>query len=137
MLYALQVFVRWLHISSAVVLIGGAVYWRLILMPSSYALPAGEREILNERDAGAFRPFVLAAIAGLILSGIFNILARPGHSLSHNVMLAVKLLLVAHVFAAALVTVRAHSPRRTRTLTGTVISGAVILAISAYLRVVY
>ncbi len=137
MLYALQVFMRWLHISSAVVLIGGAAYWRMVLMPSSYALPADEREILNERDAGAFRPFVLAAILGLLASGIFNILAFPGHKAIHNLMLALKLLLVAHVFAAVLVAVRARSPRRSRILTGVVVSGAVIIAISAYLRVFY
>jgi len=135
--YVLQVIMRWLHLSSAIVLIGGAVYWRLVLMPSSFALPAEERDVLHERDAAAFRPFVLAAIAGLVFSGIFNILSYPGHKLAHNIMLAVKLLLAAHVFAAVLVSVRPHSPRRTRTLTGVVASGAVIIAISAYLRIFY
>ncbi len=135
--YALQVFMRWLHLSSAVVLIGGAVYWRLILVPSSSALPADEREILDQRDARAFRPFVLTAIPALLISGIFNILVRPGHSLVHNVVLGVKLLLVAHVFAALLLVVRPRTPRRSRTLAGVVISGAVIIGISAYLRVFY
>jgi uncharacterized membrane protein len=137
MLYVLQVIVRWLHLSSAVVLIGGAVYWRLILMPSSFALPKEERDALDERDAAAFRPFVLAAIAGLVLSGVFNILANPGHSRMHDIMLGMKLLLAGHVFAALLVSVRPHSPRRTRTLAGVVVSGAIIIALSAYLRVFY
>ncbi len=137
MLYALQVIMRWLHLSSAIVLIGGSVYWRLVLMPSSFALPADERDILNERDAANFRPFVALSIAGLLVSGIFNILANPGHSRLHNIMLATKLLLVAHVFAAVLAAVRAGKAGRARTLTGVVVSGAVIVGISAYLRVFY
>ncbi len=137
MLYALQVIMRWLHLSSAIVLIGGSVYWRLVLMPSSFALPADERDVLDERDAANFRPFVAAAIAGLLLSGIFNILANPGHSRVHNIMLAIKLLLAAHVFAAVLAAVRARKAGRMRTLTGVAISGAVIIGISAYLRVFY
>ncbi len=137
MLYALQVIVRWMHLSSAIVLIGGAFYWRLILAPSSFALPKEERDILDERDARAFRPFALTAITALILTGLFTILTHPGHSRAHNIALAAKLLLVAHVFAALLLVVRPNRPRRMRTLAGVVISGAVIIALSAYMRVFY
>jgi hypothetical protein len=137
MFYATQVIMRCLHFSSLAVLLGGAVYWRLILMPSTGALPPEERDALAERDAAAFRPYVFAAMAGLVISGLFNILSYPGHNMTHNIVLAVKLLLVAHVFAAAMAAVRKNNPRRARMLAGVVASGAVILAVSAYLRVFY
>jgi hypothetical protein len=133
MYYALQVAMRCLHFCSLAVLLGGVAYWRLILMPSTVALPADERDDLAERDAAAFRPFALLAIAGLILSGLFNILVFPGH----NLLLGIKLLLAAHVFAAALLAVRPGNQRRGRILLGAVFAGVVVIGISAYLRVFY
>jgi multisubunit Na+/H+ antiporter MnhB subunit len=92
---------------------------------------------LSERDAAAFRPFVRVAVAGSVVSGIFNVLLSPGHALTHNLVLAVKLLLVLHVFASVLLAVRKGRPGRPRTLTGVLVAGAVILALSAYLKVFY
>jgi hypothetical protein len=137
MYYALQVAMRCLHFCSLAVLLGGVAYWRLILMPSTVALPADERDDLAERDAAAFRPFALLAIAGLILSGLFNILVFPGHNFTHNLLLGIKLLLAAHVFAAALLAVRPGNQRRGRILLGAVFAGVVVIGISAYLRVFY
>jgi hypothetical protein len=137
MFYVTQVIMRCLHFSSLAVLLGGAAYWRLILMPSTAALPPEERDPLAERDAAAFRPYVFASMAGLVVSGLFNIVGFEGHSMTHNIVLAVKLLLVAHVFAAAMAAVRKNHQRRARTLAGVVASGAIILAISAYLKVFY
>jgi hypothetical protein len=137
MYYALQVAMRCLHFCSLAVLLGGIAYWRLILMPSTVALPADERDELAERDAAAFRPFVLLAIAGLIISGVFNILTFPGHNLTHNIVLGVKLLLAAHVFASALLAVRRGNSRRTRILLNAAIAGVMVIGISTYLRVFY
>lgn len=137
MYYALQVAMRCLHFCSLAMLLGGVAYWRLILMPSTVALPADERDELAERDAAAFRPFVLLAIAGLIVSGLFNILAFPGHNLRHNIVLGVKLLLAAHVFASALLAVRPGNKRRARVLLNAAIAGAMVIGISTYLRVFY
>jgi hypothetical protein len=135
--YALQVAMRCLHFCSLAVLLGGVAYWRLILMPSTVALPADERDDLAERDAAAFRPFALFAIAGLIISGLFNILAFPGHHFTHNLVLGVKLLLAAHVFTAVMLAVRRGNQRRGRILLGAVFVGPVVIGISAYLRVFY
>ncbi len=137
MYYALQVAMRCLHFCSLAVLLGGVVYWRLILMPSAAALPADEREELAELDAARFRPFAWLAIAGLIISGVFNILAFPGHALRHNVLLGIKLVLAAHVFAATLLAVRPGNKRRGRILLSAVIVGAFVIGIAAYLRVFY
>jgi hypothetical protein len=135
--YVLQVVMRFLHFSSMAVLLGGVAYWRMVLIPSTVAFTEEERTALSERDAAAFRPFVLAAVAGSVISGIFNVLLSPGHNLTHNIVLGVKLLLAAHVFASVLLAVRKGHPGRPRTLTGVLVTGAIILALSGYLKVFY
>ncbi len=64
-------------------------------------------------------------------------LTNPGHSVLYHTLLGIKLLLALHVFAAALLVTRPRNPRRTRLMTGTVISGLIIVALSAYLRRIY
>jgi hypothetical protein len=135
--YVLQVVMRFLHFSSMAVLLGGVAYWRMVVIPSTAALTEEERAELSERDAAAFRPFVLAAVAGSVISGIFNILLSPGHDLTHNIVLGVKLLLAVHVFSSVLLAVRKGHSSRPRTLTGVLVAGAIIVAVSGYLKVFY
>jgi cytochrome bd-type quinol oxidase subunit 2 len=129
----LSVIMRWLHFSSLATLIGGILYGRLVMLPSSAALAPDAREALADRAAVAFRPFVLAAICGFVVSGVYNILTHPGHTTKYHILLGIKLLLVAHVFTVALLIVRPGHPRRARMMTGVAISGLIIIAISAYL----
>jgi putative copper export protein len=131
------VIMQWLHFSSVATLIGGILYGRLVMLPSSAALAPDAREALADRAAVAFRPFVLAAICGLVVSGVFNILTHPGHTTKYHILLGVKLLLVAHVFAAALLIVRPAHPRRARMMIGVAISGLAIIAIAAYLQHIF
>jgi hypothetical protein len=129
----LGVIMRWLHFSSLATLIGGILYGRLVMVPSIAALVPDEREALADRAAVAFRPFVLAAICGFVVSGVYNILTHPGHRPIYQVLLGVKLLLVLHVFTVALLVTRPGNPHRTRMMTGAAIFGLAIIAISAYL----
>ena len=133
----LGVFMHWLHFSSLATLIGGILYGRLVMLPSSAALAPDAREALADRAAVAFRPFVLAAICGLVVSGVYNILIHPGHRPTYQVLLGIKLLLAAHAFALALLTARPGHPRRARMMTGVAISGLAIIAIAAYLKHIY
>ena len=122
---------RWIHIASMATLLGGVIFWRLVLAR------AGEddaRGAFTERIAAAFRPLVLLSIAGLIFSGIINYLSAPGHTKLYHMMFGIKLLLALHVFAVAILMVRPNNPRRVRMATGTMISGLIILLISAWLR---
>ena len=79
----------------------------------------------------------LAAILGLIVSGTYNLLTNQGHSPKYHMVFGVKILLVLHVFAVALLITQPKNPKRARMMTGTVISGLIILAISAYLRRIF
>ena len=130
----LVVVMQWLHFSSMAALIGGILYGRLVLVPASAALAPDAREALADRAAAAFRPFVVASICGLVVSGLFHILTNPGHTTKYHVLLGIKLLLVLHVFAVSLAIARPGHPRRARMMTGVAISGLAIIAIAVYLR---
>jgi hypothetical protein len=80
---------------------------------------------------------VIFAICGLVVSGIYNLLTNTGHSITYHMLLGVKLMLALHVFAVGILITQAENPRRARMMTGVVISGLLILAISAYLRRIF
>ena len=115
-------------------LLGGMIFWRLVLTRASEDMGMAGRGPLFERIATAFRPLVLASVAGLVVSGLINYLAAPGHSKIYHMLFGIKLLLALHVFGVAIVMVQPNNPRRTRLATGTMISGLIILVISAWLR---
>jgi uncharacterized membrane protein len=134
MFEAWNVAMRWMHIASVVTLIGGMIYGWLVLAPASAALTAEARKLLAERTAALFRPLLFGAIAGLLVSGTFNLATNPGHHTLYHALLGVKLLLAAHVFAVGIVVVTKNPEHRGRLLAGSAISGLVIILISAYLR---
>jgi cytochrome bd-type quinol oxidase subunit 2 len=134
---ALFVLMRWLHFVSMATLVGGILFGRLVMTTSAGALAADTREKFGERAASAYRPLVLAAMGGLIVSGTYNLLTNPGHTPKYHMLLGIKLMLVLHVFAVALLITQPKNPKRTRMMTGTLISGLIIIAISAYLRRIF
>ena len=126
-------FMRWLHFTSIATLVGGMIYARLVMAPSLRSLAPDAQDPFDAKAAAGYRPLVIFSVLGLIVSGTFNLLTKPGHSLLYHVLLGVKLMLVLHVFAVAFLVTQPKNPRRARMMTGVVISGLVILAISAYL----
>src|SRR5574340_1043220 len=111
MVELLYVAMRWLHIASVTTLVGGMLYGRLVARPESAA--ATRR----------FRPYGWAAVLALIFSGLYNIFSAPGHSARYHMVLGVKLLLVAHVFAVALLVIAKKRERPARLMAGAGISG--------------
>jgi putative copper export protein len=132
------ILMRWAHIASAAVLMGGLLYARWVAAP----VAAEEPELLNRLTARS-RPLVYAAIAGLTVSGFYNFLLHRGHTPYYQAWFGVKVLLALHVFAAAVLAVRlsrAQSEdraRRLRRMTGAVVSGLAVILIAAYLRLIY
>ena len=131
------VLMRWLHIASVATLVGGFLFGSLALRAATATLPPESAATLSEKVAALFRPWLWTAMAALLVSGAYNVVAMPGHSSLYQLILLVKLLLVAHVFAAGILAVRPHSARRGRQMTGAFISGFVIILISAYLRRIF
>jgi putative copper export protein len=134
---ALFVLMRWLHLTSMATLVGGMLFGRFVMISSEDMLAPDARDTFGARAAKAYRPLVLAAITGLIVSGTYNLLTNPGHTVTYHILLGVKLLLVLHVFAVAFLVTQPKNPRRARMMAGTVVSGLIIIAISAYLRRIF
>ena len=111
----LPLLMRWLHIASVVVLIGGVFYARFVI---------GDM-------AAKFKPLAYGAIGGILVSGLYNFLSKPPQSAHYQMWFGIKMLLALHVFAVTIV-----YRGKQRLLTGIVISGACILAIAAYLRLI-
>ena len=105
---------RWLHIASVIILLGGVFYARVAI---------GEM-------AASFKPVAYTAIGGILVSGLYNFLKKPSYPPHYQMWFGIKMLLVLHLFAATVM----YRQGKQRTLTGIVISGALIVAISAFLR---
>jgi|SRR5215471_2518650 len=131
---ALNVIMRWLHITSVVVLIGGVLYARLMVAPVLEGLPAAEQDTLGDAMAARFRLLLYLTVLFLLASGIYNLFMNLGRGPVYQVLLGVKMLLALHVFAVGFLIVKPKNPKRARQLTGIVISGVAIIAISAVLR---
>lgn len=96
-LTVVDVLSRWAHIGATIVLIGGVVFTRFVLMPAAEGLQESEHNALRERIMGRWRKFVMAGILVLLVSGFYNYLkvARPAHKgdgLYHGLMGAKMLL---------------------------------------------
>jgi uncharacterized membrane protein len=130
----LTALMRWVHISSVVTLIGGIIYARFVAIPSTGSLSPDARTTFDEGAAAHFRPLVFAAMTGLVISGLFNYLSKPGHSVLYSSLFGVKILLVLHVFSVAILATAPRNPRRARQLFGAAVSGLTIVLISAYLK---
>jgi hypothetical protein len=131
---ALSIFMRFLHIISAITLLGGVFAWRFGAIPATAALASETRAKVGDAIASTWRPFVILAIIGLLISGIYNFLNKAGLPPAYHAVIGIKLLLALHVFAAAFLAARPNNMRRERQLTGVAISGVVIVILSAVLR---
>jgi uncharacterized membrane protein len=116
---------RWVHVVSAVTLMGGVLFARQVLRS------AAESELITR-----YAQVLQVAIVGLLVSGLYNLLSKAGVPKGYHMIFGIKFLLALHVFAMGFLVARAgvDAAKRQRQLTGMVISGGLILALSAYLR---
>ena len=134
MFEALGILMRWLHIASVATLVGGMLYGWLVLVPATGVLAAEARKALVDKTAALYRPLVFGAIAALLVSGGYNLATNPGNNARYYILLVIKLMLVAHVFAVGIVLVTKNPEHRGRLFAGAGVSGLLIILISAYLR---
>jgi len=128
---------RWLHICSVAILIGGILFARFVIAPSESFLPPEARATLDERAAANFRPLVFAAMLCLVISGLFNYMTKPGHTPLFHALFGIKILLALHVFTVAILIAQPGNKRRNRQMIGATISGLAIIAISSYLKGIF
>ncbi|MGC2662177.1 MAG: hypothetical protein WA324_29805 [Bryobacteraceae bacterium] len=135
--FLLPVLMRFIHIGSAILLLGGTVYARQVLSPLLASLPDSVREPSANASKARYRGMLFTLLTLIVLSGLYNFLvAAPKHTNTWQIWFGIKMLLVLHVLATAILWatspyVPAKSDRR---LLGIAISGFVIVFISAYLR---
>jgi uncharacterized membrane protein len=134
---ALGVLLRWAHVASAAALVGGLLFARMVVHPLfAQSLPEERAEFWTHL-APRFRSLLYAAIAGLVISGLYNLLAHPGHSPYYHMWFGIKMLFSAHVFAAALLSTAPDDARRPRRLLGAALSGLFVILLAAYLRRIF
>ena len=111
---------RWLHVTSVVLLIGGVYY---ALRTSRSLSPA-------------FGSTIYAAIAGVLISGLYNFFMKPAYPPRYHMWFGIKVLLALHILAASILLVRRAQGTvdQSRRMRGIMISAAVVIAISGYLR---
>ena len=109
----LPIAMRWMHLASVIVLVGGIFYARAVV---------GDL-------AQGFKPVAYTAIGGILVSGIYNFVSKTAVSTNYQVWFGIKMLLVLHVFTTTII-----YRGKTRLLTGIVVAGALIVAISGYLK---
>lgn len=116
----LGVLLRWVHITSIVILIGGIFYARFVA--------GGWSE--------KFRPWIYGTILLIVASGLYNLLTKAAYPPGYHTAFGIKMLLALHIFVTALlVTVRPSEPaKRARSMTGIVVSALLVFLISAWLR---
>jgi hypothetical protein len=123
------VLMRWMHLASMAVLVGGMVFARLVLARSLGAV--------EDRVAVAYRPLVIGAALGLVVSGLYQLYSSTGHSVRHHVLFGIKMALALHVFSVAILIVQPGNPRRARQTAGAAVSGLLIVLISVLLKQIY
>jgi uncharacterized membrane protein len=133
---------RFLHIASVILFLGGVFYARQVLVPLLNVLP---EDIRMPSAAGAqfrFRAVLWTLLALIVGSGLYNFFTYngPKHTEAYQIWFGIKMLFVAHILSSAIlwgtspygdVTVGGKSKHR---LASIMISGLIVVAISAYLR---
>ena len=132
----LAVLMRWIHISSVVTLIGGFIFARYAVAPALAALPEAERGMTTKRVIAGFRPLLYTVLVTILGSGLYNYLTKPSYPPHYHIWIGLKFLFVLHIFAVAILYSQREvdEAKRNRWLNGMVISGLIVIAISAYLR---
>jgi uncharacterized membrane protein len=141
----LDVFSRWIHVGSAIVILGGTFFLRVVVIPAAAGLSDGEHSAFRGRLMATWRKFVYIGITLFLLSGFYNYITvsvprHRGDGLYHGLM-GVKMLLAFVIFflASALAgRSKAFEGMRLanrRWLAIILVLGFLIVGISGYLKV--
>src|SRR5258706_14849807 len=115
---ALPLAMRWLHIASVVILLGGVSYARFV------------EGVMSAR----FKPWAYAAIGGILVSGTYNFLSKTAYPPHYHAWFGIKVLLALHVFGIVVMYNPERHKSKPRLLTGVARFGDLVLACSAHPR---
>jgi uncharacterized membrane protein len=138
----LQILFRWIHVGTAVVLVGGAAFLRFVVHPSVAPLTEADRDQLMTRIIGRWKRAVMIGIALLLITGFYNYLTVE-RAPRYHMLMGSKILAALAVFflasaltgrSAGLAAIRQNSARWMGVL---LVLAAVTIAIAGYLKVVF
>ena len=140
----LDVIFRVVHVSTAIVLVGGSVFTLMVLLPSAKLLSEESHATFAAAVNGRWKRFIHLGVLLFIISGFYNytraVPLHKGDGLYHGLLLT-KMLLAFVIFylAAALVGrspklegIRANKPKYLKVV---VLLAAIIVSISGYVKV--
>lgn len=97
---------RWFHLGSIIVLVGGAVFMRFVLMPAASDLSDAEHDSFRNRIINIWKKFVHPLVALILISGVFNIIFKVKEAVpAWHMLLTLKILLALFVLFIASVLV--------------------------------
>lgn len=136
---------RWTHVGAAIILLGGAVFTRYVLLSAAGKLDEASHETLREAVRNSWKKFVMIGIGLLLISGFYNylVVARPKHSGDglYHALMGVKILLAfAAFFLASALAGRSQAlaPIRrnpARWLSILVLLSALVVGIGGFLKI--
>lgn len=138
---------RWLHILSAIALMGGSIFMRFALHPSLASLSEDAQQTLKAQVRRYWAKWVMASSGFLLLSGIVNVVlytqSREIEPMPYHAVLTIKLLLgLAIMFIASTLVGRSASAERFREkapfwLNLNLAMAVIVVCIGGYLRTLH
>lgn len=96
---------RWMHVLAAIVAVGGIIFQRFMVLPALDELPEAEQARVADVIRGRWAMWVRAAIAFLLISGLYNFLfvAHRRYELPplYHALFGIKFLLALVIFTLA------------------------------------
>jgi len=135
-------FVQWVHLSAAVIGVGGMGFLLLLLLPSLGRVSADQRDLLMKSVLGRFRWVSWSVIVLLMASGLYNIRqfywevawGRAWKFLTLKIALAFVVFVISLLLTLPLQVLNRFRAHRERWLWVAFAVGLGVILISAYLR---
>src|SRR5437762_12428095 len=70
----LQLLSRWLHVGTAIVVLGGTVFMRFVLLPAASKLPTDAHDTLRTHLLATWKIVVHVGVALFLATGLYNYL---------------------------------------------------------------
>lgn len=138
----MSTFVQWVHLSAAVIGVGGIAFLHIILLPSVKTLSPEQRDLVLRAVMGKFRWASWSVIVLLLASGVYNVRqfywevawGRSWMVLTAKILLALALFSISLALTLPFKSLDRFRARRQMWLSIALTLGMVVILLSAYLR---
>jgi uncharacterized membrane protein len=135
-------FMQWLHLSAAVLGVGGLAFLALVLLPALRIFDPEQRQLILKAVTGRFRWVTWAVVPLLMSSGLYNVRqyywevpwGRPWKLLATKIILSGALFAIVLMLTLPLKIFDWFRARRGMWLAIALTLGLIVIYISAYLR---